>query len=138
MKTTAKKRAGRPPFSFRRCGYRNPFFPTYGRHCLILRKCVGQKLPVADPETAELVDAMTEDLSTSYESVSALFRFSEQLATAPSFNDFAHVVLGQLLRLVQGAETCVRLADSAGNLAVFSSLGKPPAGPPPPLSWSPT
>jgi serine phosphatase RsbU (regulator of sigma subunit)/anti-sigma regulatory factor (Ser/Thr protein kinase) len=105
-----------------------------GRHGLILRKRVGQKLPAADPETAELVDAMTEDLSSSYESVSALFRFSEQLATAPSFNDFAHVVLGQLLQLVQGAETCVRLADAAGNLALFSLLGRPPVAAPPLLS----
>ena len=97
-----------------------------GGHCLVLRKRVGPKVPSSEFETAELVNAMTEDLSSSYESVSALFRFSEQLATAPSFNDFAHVVLGQLLRLVQGAETYVRLADGAGNLALFSSLGRPP------------
>lgn len=90
-----------------------------GKHCLTLRRRVGAAPPPASEETETILAAMTEDLSISYESLAAMFRFGEQLATAPSFDDFAATVLDQMIDLVQAAECYVRLVDAAGKMEVF-------------------
>jgi serine phosphatase RsbU (regulator of sigma subunit) len=68
---------------------------------------------------------MIGELSNSYESITALFRFGEELATARSFDDFVVQVLRRLLSLVTGDEAWLRLADSAGRLKLVS-LGEVP------------
>ena len=89
-----------------------------GQHCVVLRKRVGEKpahLP-REIEAAELLRDMTVELSTSYETLSALFRSSEELATAPSFDIFAGRVLTRLLDLFAANEGNVRLAQPDGRL----------------------
>jgi serine phosphatase RsbU (regulator of sigma subunit)/anti-sigma regulatory factor (Ser/Thr protein kinase) len=89
-----------------------------GQHCLVLRKCVGDKptyLP-REIESATLLRDMTAELSTCYETLSALFRFSEELATAPTFDVFVGNVLTRLLDLLSAHETNVRLAQPDGRL----------------------
>ena len=43
---------------------------------------------------------MTGDLSNSYETITALFRFGEELATARSFDEFVEQMRRRLLKLV--------------------------------------
>ena len=90
-----------------------------GRHCLIMRKAVGAKAP-PDPEedTAALLEAMTLDLSNSYENLSTFYRFSEELATAPSFDHFMRRALRQLIDAVQADEAQVSL-ESDGDLELL-------------------
>lgn len=90
-----------------------------GRHCLIMRKRVGEKAP-RDPEedTAALLEAMTLDLSNSYENLSTFYRFSEELATAPSFDHFMRRALRQLIEAVQADEAQVSL-ESDGDLELL-------------------
>jgi len=89
-----------------------------GQHCLLLRKRVGEKptyLP-SEIESATLLRDMTAELGTCYETLSALFRFSEELATAPSFDVFVGRVLTRLLDLLAANEANVRLAQADGRL----------------------
>jgi serine phosphatase RsbU (regulator of sigma subunit)/anti-sigma regulatory factor (Ser/Thr protein kinase) len=89
-----------------------------GQHCVVLRKQVGEKptfLP-REVESATLLREMTVELSTSYETLSALFRFSEELATAPSFDVFVGRVLTRLLDLLSAHEANVRLVQEDGRL----------------------
>ena len=89
-----------------------------GQHCVVLRKRVGEKptyLP-KEIESASLLREMTAELSTSYETLSALFRFSEELATAPSFDVFVGRVLTRLLDLLAAHEANVQLAQPDGRL----------------------
>jgi serine phosphatase RsbU (regulator of sigma subunit)/anti-sigma regulatory factor (Ser/Thr protein kinase) len=88
------------------------------QHCVILRKHVGEK-PAYQPkeiESASLLREMTMELSTSYETLSALFRFSEELATAPTFDVFVGRVLTRLLDLLAANEANVQLAQPDGRL----------------------
>jgi serine phosphatase RsbU (regulator of sigma subunit)/anti-sigma regulatory factor (Ser/Thr protein kinase) len=89
-----------------------------GQHCVLLRKHVGEKptyLP-REIESATLLRDMTVELSTTYETLSALFRFSEELATAPTFDVFVGRVLTRLLDLLSAHEANVRLAQEDGRL----------------------
>jgi serine phosphatase RsbU (regulator of sigma subunit) len=88
-----------------------------------LRKRAGPKVPrrESDPESESILRATTEDLSASYESLSALFRFGEQLATAQSFEDFVRHVLDQLNAIVHANEAYARVANRSGTLTVFYS-----------------
>jgi serine phosphatase RsbU (regulator of sigma subunit)/anti-sigma regulatory factor (Ser/Thr protein kinase) len=89
-----------------------------GQHCVVLRKLVGEKpayLP-KEIESATLLRDMTVELSTSYETLSALFHFSAELATAPSFDAFVGNVLIRLLDLLSAHEANVRLAQEDGRL----------------------
>jgi serine phosphatase RsbU (regulator of sigma subunit)/anti-sigma regulatory factor (Ser/Thr protein kinase) len=89
-----------------------------GQHCVVLRKNVGERptyLP-KEIESATLLRDMTVELSTSYETLSALFHFSAELATSPSFDDFVGRVLTRLLDLLGAHEANVRLAQQDGRL----------------------
>jgi serine phosphatase RsbU (regulator of sigma subunit)/anti-sigma regulatory factor (Ser/Thr protein kinase) len=101
-----------------------------GQHCVVLRKNVGEK-PVYLPkeiESATLLRDMTVELSTSYETLSALFRFSEELATAPSFDVFVGRVLTRLLDLLSAHEANVRLAQEDGCLKLSCARFREEAG----------
>ena len=112
-----------------------------GRHVLILRKTVGEKIvPSAaggNAETAAILQSMVEDLSASYENINALFRFAEQLATASSFGEFLEAVMPRLLELVGGSEVYLRLS-SPGGYSLDLVYPTNPSGPYKPLSTIPT
>ena len=87
-----------------------------GRHMLTLRKRVGLKIePKAEPdaETAVLVQTMVEELSANYDSLSALFRFAEKLATASTFEEFTKDASEHLLELMEGTECHLLLQNAA-------------------------
>ena len=90
-----------------------------GRHCLLMRKRVGEKAPPREQtaETGALMAAMTEDLSNSYENLATFYRFSEELATATSFDDFMRRALHRLVKWAQADEVQVSL-DDEGSLAL--------------------
>ena len=86
-----------------------------GRHVLILRKKVGEKVEPTvgqGPEAAAVLQSMVEDLSTSYEHINALFRFAELLATTASFGEFLDRAMPRLLELVGGSEVYLRVASA--------------------------
>ena len=90
-----------------------------GWHCLVMSKRVGAKAaPREQPEeTKAMIAAMTEDLSNSYENLATFYRFSEELATATSFDDFMRRALQRLGKWAQADEVQVSL-DVNGSLAL--------------------
>jgi serine phosphatase RsbU (regulator of sigma subunit)/anti-sigma regulatory factor (Ser/Thr protein kinase) len=101
-----------------------------GQHCLVMRKRIGAKptyLP-KEIESASLLRDMTVELSTTYETLSALFRVSEEMATAPNFNDFVGRVLTRLLGLISAHEANVRLAQQDGRLELTCARYREEAG----------
>ena len=90
-----------------------------GLHCLVMCKRVGaQTAPRREDEgTAALIEAMTEDLSNSYENLATFYRFSEELATAPSFDQFMRSALQRLIKSAQADEAQVSL-EANGSLTV--------------------
>ncbi len=61
------------------------------------------------------LDSMAEDLSRSYEELSALFRFAEELATASDFSQFLERSFTRLLSLVQAEMAYVRFVSPDGT-----------------------
>jgi serine phosphatase RsbU (regulator of sigma subunit)/anti-sigma regulatory factor (Ser/Thr protein kinase) len=93
-----------------------------GRHTLRLRKRLGPP-PLTAAAAAELektLGAMTEDLSASYETLSALFKLAEALATTEGLPEFVEYVL-RVQTLVDADSMYVRLRNEAGELAVVGS-----------------
>ena len=90
-----------------------------GQHCLIMTKRVGQKCAPPDHEDdrSALIEALSEDLSDSYETLSAFYRLSEELATAPSFDQFMRSALKRLISSTQADEAQVSLEEN-GKLSL--------------------
>ena len=88
-------------------------------HRIRLAKTVGEPAwqtgEVAQMEST--IESMAEDLSRSYEELSALFRFAEQMATSSGFEDFLARSLERLLKLVRGHLAYIRL-QPAGEPAL--------------------
>jgi len=95
-----------------------------GTHALVLRKWLGSPAPLAT-EVESTLEAMTGELCNSYETITSLFRFGEELATARSFDDFVEQVLLRLLKLVGSDEAWLRLGDSGGRLKLASPRQAP-------------
>lgn len=95
-----------------------------GNHLLVLRKRLGLRT-VTDDEAESTLKAMTGELGNSYETITALFHFGEELATARSFDDFVEQVLRRLLKLVGGSEAWLRLGDPRGRLKLVSPRRAP-------------
>ena len=95
-----------------------------GQHPLVLRKRLGPPTP-ADPDAQQALDGMSGELSSSYETINALFHFGEELATARSFDHFFAQALHRLLRLIHGDEACLRVADAVGRLKLLSPADEP-------------
>jgi serine phosphatase RsbU (regulator of sigma subunit)/anti-sigma regulatory factor (Ser/Thr protein kinase) len=96
-----------------------------GRHRLRLRKRLGVT-PQEAPGQAELeatLGAMTEDLSASYETLSALFRLAEALATTEDLPGFAGHAL-KLRRLVEADTMHVRLHEPGGGLLLLGAAAE--------------
>jgi serine phosphatase RsbU (regulator of sigma subunit)/anti-sigma regulatory factor (Ser/Thr protein kinase) len=93
-----------------------------GRHTLRLRKRLGPPpLSLSTVATLESTLAeMTQDLSTSYETLSALFKLAEALATTEDLPAFAEHALQ--LRAVISADTMhLRFRDSRGQLQLLGA-----------------
>ena len=95
-------------------------------HLVRMEKTIG--FPVWKPgEAAEMeatIESMAEDLSRSYEDLSALFRFAEELATSNTLAEFLDRSLSRLLTLVAGEAAFVRFLSEDGNTLV---LIRPPS-----------
>ncbi|HEX4085834.1 MAG TPA: SpoIIE family protein phosphatase [Chthoniobacteraceae bacterium] len=91
-----------------------------GQHCVVLRKNLGQKpaYRAKDIESAALLRDMTAELSTSYETLAALFHFSQELATAPTFDQFAGSVLTRLIDVLSANEANILVAQEDGRLTL--------------------
>jgi sigma-B regulation protein RsbU (phosphoserine phosphatase) len=100
-----------------------------GRHQLGLRRRLGPPLDRTEHESLEqMLAAMTEDLSASYETQSALFQLAEALANADDLGAF----LGHVLRVreqVQADGMHLRLVNPEGRLVRRGSGGEALAGP---------
>jgi serine phosphatase RsbU (regulator of sigma subunit)/anti-sigma regulatory factor (Ser/Thr protein kinase) len=87
---------------------------TSAGHTLRLSKHAG--LPRRQPPQEEMepvLDAMAEEVSRSYEVISALFKFSEALAALSSFTEFLDHSLDRLVRIVSAERAFVRFLDPA-------------------------
>ncbi|MEA3212755.1 MAG: hypothetical protein QOE70_5812 [Chthoniobacter sp.] len=93
-------------------------------HVLVLRKRLGPPT-VAEADAQSTLEGMTGELSNSFETINALFRFGEELATARSFDHFFAQALRRLLRLVRGDEACLRVVDPQGRLKLVSPTPAP-------------
>jgi serine phosphatase RsbU (regulator of sigma subunit)/anti-sigma regulatory factor (Ser/Thr protein kinase) len=90
-----------------------------GYHTLRLRKQLGPGVPrPAVEELEQTLDAMTEDLSTSYETLAALFKLAEALATTRTLSTFAGHAL-RLRDLIEADTMHVRLRNEHGELALL-------------------
>jgi len=86
-------------------------------HALVMRKKVGVcPRPAASPSVIEQEQAaMTQDLSDSYESLSALFQISELYARESNFSVFVTEVVDRLQKLVSAEMAYVRLSNADGT-----------------------
>lgn len=112
-----------------------------GQNCLILRKglafrggavhLLGEAAArenSARLEAQATLDAMTEEVVSSYESLSAIFRFSAELADEVNPQAFARRWLDQLLPTVAADWYVLRLATADGaslELTASSGVGEP-------------
>lgn len=93
-----------------------------GRHTLRLRKRLGVA-PLASTSTVELeqtLGAMTEDLSACYETLAALFRLAEALATMADLPAFAAAAL-KLRPLIEADTMHVRFVEPPGQLVLLGA-----------------
>lgn len=103
---------------------------AHGRHILRLRKRLGLA-PHGATSAAELektLGGMTEDLSASYETLSALFKLAEALATSEDLAAFMNHAL-RLRELVDADGMHVRLHDPDRTLKLLVRSGAAAAAP---------
>jgi len=91
-----------------------------GNHLLILRKQLDLP-PQTELDAQTTLEGMTGELGNSYETITALFHFGEELATAQSFDDFFERVRRRLLKLVNGDDAWLRLRDRGTRLVLVGS-----------------
>jgi serine phosphatase RsbU (regulator of sigma subunit)/anti-sigma regulatory factor (Ser/Thr protein kinase) len=86
-------------------------------HLLLMEKKVGLATWTVGnaAEMEATIESMAEDLSRSYEDLSALFRFAEELATSTTLAEFIEHSLSRLLTLVSGHAAYVRLLSPNKN-----------------------
>ena len=106
-------------------------------HLLRMEKSVGaQAWTLEDAAEMEAtIESMSEDLSRSYEDLSALFRFAEELATSTTLAEFLDRSLHRLLTLVTGQAAYVLLISD--DRAFLDLASPPPPGLPELLSRIP-
>ncbi len=113
------------------------YFRGRGENILVLRKSrpsvappIKQRLELpAEPaqsadgsEKDAIISDMVEELSSCYESLSAIFRYSGELGQAGSLQEFARRLLGDLLRILQADWFVLRLVPKDKlELAVFAA-----------------
>ncbi|MDB6071761.1 MAG: hypothetical protein JWL81_2932 [Verrucomicrobiales bacterium] len=77
---------------------------------------------VPDPAQEEILDAMTEELSACYESLSAIFRFTAEARQCVSLTDFANRLLQHLVT-VTGADCGMLRVVSGEDLTTIAANG---------------
>ena len=107
------------------------YFRGRGENILVLRKnrpagYVSPKPPSPNAdkltEQEKIIGDMVEELSSCYESLSAIFRYSAELGKAAALNDFAARLLGDLLRIVSAEWFVLRIVPRGeARLAVFAA-----------------
>ncbi|MEI6356396.1 MAG: SpoIIE family protein phosphatase [Verrucomicrobiota bacterium] len=103
-----------------------------GGNCLVLRKRRSAPAVAASrDETEELrdtrhtLDLMTEELASSYESLSAIFRFTAELQSDVDVEEFIPRWLGELITITESDWFVLRLLDNASRqLLVVASSAK--------------
>ena len=101
-------------------------------HLKLTRDLKAAPSPVESPEEMdETIASMAEEISTSYENLSALFRLAEKLAIAPSFKEFINSSLDELTDLtrstgarVSGWDTEAAQLETQGAYGSLSSLAE--------------
>lgn len=115
-------------------------------NCLVLRRRhAGAPSPPTTPgelgavrarlaETERVLESMTEELASSYESLSAIFRFVAELSQAAHPVEFARDRLGELITIIEADWYVFRILDVRGaTLEVYAaSAGVRPV---PSLRW---
>jgi serine phosphatase RsbU (regulator of sigma subunit)/anti-sigma regulatory factor (Ser/Thr protein kinase) len=93
-----------------------------GENCLVLRKRRSPLLEAAPHDPAEelrdarhTLDLMTEELASSYESLSAIFRFTGELQGGVNAEEFIPRWLGELLVITEADWFVLRLVDDASR-----------------------
>lgn len=108
------------------------YLRSAGQNCLVLRKRRSTPPPPREPasagmaaelaETQQTLDLMTEELASSYESLSAIFRFTAELHEGGNSEEFIHRWLGQLLAITDSDWFVLRLCDRVpGQLRVAAA-----------------
>ncbi len=102
------------------------YLRSAGENCLVIRRqrsSEGSSEPTSDT-TAEhamlraTLQTMTEEISVSYEILSAIFRFTEELNRGGGDTGFAKRWLCELAQITGADWHVLRLVDSSGHLAV--------------------
>ncbi len=115
-----------------------------GGNCLVLRKRRSPRAAAAPRDEGEelrdtrhTLDLMTEELASSYESLSAIFRFTAELQGGVDVEDFIPRWLGELLAITESDWFVLRLSDTATRrLRVVASSAKDWSSGPIPLEAS--
>jgi serine phosphatase RsbU (regulator of sigma subunit)/anti-sigma regulatory factor (Ser/Thr protein kinase) len=110
------------------------YFRGRGENILVLRKSRPSVTPLIklsefpsqrvenESEKDEIIKDMVEELSSCYESLSAIFRYSAELGKTGSLKEFARRLLGDLLRILSADWFVLRLAPQDKlELAVFAA-----------------
>jgi anti-sigma regulatory factor (Ser/Thr protein kinase) len=105
-----------------------------GHHATELKKRLGPMSwsPHVLADTEKALDSLASELGSCYENLSAVFRFSEMLATARNFAEFSEAVLQQLNTLVKAQQSYIRLEiEDRSGLEQIISVGNAVTGLPP-------
>lgn len=110
-----------------------------GANCLVLRKeradsgakaltaedfetdAEQERLQQQIAELDEALDGMTEELSSSYESLAAIFKFSQELSKQRNLDEFAHMILDHLLKITESDWYLLRIKQGEDELVQFSA-----------------
>jgi serine phosphatase RsbU (regulator of sigma subunit)/anti-sigma regulatory factor (Ser/Thr protein kinase) len=119
--------------------YRSP-----GRNCLVMTRSRGAsgkpalRLPdlgrvTQEAENELMIRDMVEELSSCYESMAAIFRYSSELVKNCRVADFSHQLLGDLLQITSADWFLLRLRNASRLVATACSGQEDPLAP---LDWS--
>ena len=118
-----------------------------GMNCLTMRKGRGEEEgnleieEVAEASSEELealrhqiaeldeaLDGMTEELSSSYESLAAIFKFSQELSRQRDLDEFSHLILDHLLTITESDWYVLRIkhGEELRTFSVSSEKEIPP------------
>ena len=106
-------------------------FQVEGHHVIELKQRLGPASWSPDilADTEATLESLTNELGSCYENLSAVFRFSEILATSRAFTEFSETVLKQLNTLVKAQQSYIRLeTENKTALRRVVSVGSRVAG----------
>jgi len=118
--------SGRGLFLIQALVDRATYLRKNGDNCLVLTKAISDtppRAPLPSPETLtaqmreleSALDGMTEELSSSYETLTSIFRYSSGLVASHDLDDFAKRLLHDLASLAEADLIVLRLLDASGK-----------------------